>query len=113
VQIPNGEHAIVEDAKVHDYLLAAAHPIGRHKARVFVAVGYRRHEWTRLRDDLLASAATAEARPGPTDEAGQRWIAVDTLRTPSGALLPVRTVWLIPFEGQPPRFLTAYPERKA
>lgn len=54
MKLPNANSAIVDEAKVRDYLLSPEHPVGRFKARVFVAVGYRRQAWQRLRDDLAA-----------------------------------------------------------
>ena len=34
-QLPHGEEALVDLAKLEDYCLNASHPRGRHKARVF------------------------------------------------------------------------------
>lgn len=109
MRIPNGDRAIVDEAKVRNYLLSPEHPVGRYKARVFAAAGYRRREWRQLLDDLRALAATAEAQPGHTDPFGQRWIVTGNLHTPTAGLLPIRTIWLIPSEGESPRFITAYP----
>jgi hypothetical protein len=109
MKLPKGENAIVEDVKVRDYLLSADHPIGRFKARVFSAVGYRHEAWQRLRDDLIALAAVVDAELVHTNQHGQRWVGAGQLRGPSGLPLPVVTVWLIPSEGSPPRLITAYP----
>jgi hypothetical protein len=109
MKLPRGESAIVEDAKVRDYLLSPDHPIGRFKARVFSAVGYRHENWQRLRDDLVALAAVVDAELVPTSQVGQRWVASGQLRGPAGIPLPVVTVWLIPSEGSSPRLITAYP----
>ena len=59
--LPNAALATVDPAKVRDYLLSPAHPIGRFKATVFFALGYTREDWPRLRDDLLAHATSGEA----------------------------------------------------
>jgi len=109
MKLPNGERAVVEDAKVRDYLLSPDHPIGRFKARVFNAVGYWHEGWQRLRDDLIALAAALDAELAQTSQLGQRWVGTGQLRGPAGLLLPVVTVWLIPSEGAPPRLITAYP----
>jgi hypothetical protein len=37
---PHAERANVDEAKICDYLLADAHPVGRFKARVFLSLGY-------------------------------------------------------------------------
>lgn len=109
MKLPNADHAIVDDAKVRDYLLSAEHPVGRFKARVFYAAGYTREQWERLRDDLLTLARTSEVTPTRDDELGQRFVGTGLLPAPSGRPLPVRTVWLIPSAGAPPRLITAYP----
>jgi hypothetical protein len=40
VGLPNADRAVIEDAKVRDYLLSATHPIGRFKSVFFVALGF-------------------------------------------------------------------------
>ena len=42
MKLPNAARAIVDEAKVRDYLLSPEHPVGRFKARVFRAAGYER-----------------------------------------------------------------------
>lgn len=109
MKLPGGDSAIVDDAKVRDYLLSPHHPIGRFKARVLNAAGYRHDNWQRLRDDLVALAVTIDVELVQTNEFGQRWMGRGQLRGPSGLPLPVVTVWLIPSEGASPRLITAYP----
>lgn len=109
MKLPRSDSAIVEDAKVRDYLLSPDHPIGRFKARVFNAVGYRNENWQRLRDDLVALATVVDAELVHSSQVGQRWVGTGQLRGPTGLPLPVVTVWLIPSEGNPPRLITAYP----
>ena len=59
--LPAVEHAYIDPTKVRDYLLSVEHPVGRFKAVVFQALGYKAEEWETLRNDLLALARTAEA----------------------------------------------------
>lgn len=47
---PGAERAVIDPAKVRDYLLSTVHPVGRFKAIVFQALGYTAEEWQRLRD---------------------------------------------------------------
>jgi hypothetical protein len=109
MKLPHGNRPIVDDAKVQDYLLSPDHPIGRFKARVFGAVGYQRSDWQRLRDDLTTLAAVGDAELNHADAFGQRWVTRGELPSPSGRLLRVVAVWLIPSEGAVPRLITAYP----
>lgn len=111
MQLPNGHRAIVEDAKVRDYLLATDHPIGRFKARIFVALGYHRDHWERLRDDLLIAARTGDAAPARSLGSGQRWTVTSDFRGPAGRALPIVSVWLIPSDADLPRLITAYPAK--
>ena len=37
MKLPQGGRALVEDAKVRDYLLSDEHPVGRFKARAFAS----------------------------------------------------------------------------
>lgn len=109
MKLPNGEIAIVDDVKVRDYLLSPEHPVGRFKARVFRAAGYRREAWARLRDDLLTLAQTMEVVQTNDDHFGQRFVGRADLPGPSGQPLPIVAVWLIPSGSPSPRLVTAYP----
>lgn len=62
--LPNADRAIIEPAKLRDYLLSEMHPVGRFKARFFHALGYEADAWKLLHDDLLRLAASNEAKPG-------------------------------------------------
>lgn len=62
--LPGVEHAVVEPAKIKDYLLSNVHPVGRFKAVVLFALGYKAEEWELLRDNLLELARTGAAVPG-------------------------------------------------
>ena len=79
MRLPNPDRAVVDDAKVRDYLLSREHPIGRFKAAVFAWAGYRRESWQSLKADLVA------------------------------VTLPVTTIWLVPRGSEFPRLVTVYP----
>jgi hypothetical protein len=61
VKLPVVERAVVEEAKVRDYLLSESHPIGRYKAAFFTSLGYRRMRWQDLAVDLRRHAKEHEA----------------------------------------------------
>ena len=71
--LPAVERAHIEPVKVRDYLLSAVHPVGRFKAVVFEALGYKAEDWERLRDDLLTLARTTEAVAGQDSAFGQKY----------------------------------------
>jgi len=107
--LPAVERAHIDPAKVRDYLLSPIHPVGRFKAVVFQALGYRAEEWEKLRDDLLALARTTEAIPGQASTFGQKYEASGTLRGPNGREARFTSVWLAPAGEEAPRFITAFP----
>ena len=107
--LPSSEHAHIDSAKIRDYLLSDVHPVGRFKAVVFHALGYKAAEWEKLRDDLLAHAQGAEAVPGQASAFGQKYEVSGTLRGPNGREAKFTSVWLAPVEGGAPRFITAFP----
>jgi uncharacterized protein DUF6883 len=110
LRIPNVDRAVIEPAKLHDYLLSRGHPVGRFKASFFLALGYSAATWRQLENDLrsqhLSRDATAEA---PTDY-GQKYAIRATLVGPSGQSAEVVSVWVIRMGEDIPRFVTAYPE---
>jgi hypothetical protein len=66
MSLPNPDRALVDAAKVRDYLLSAEHPVGRFKAAVFVAAGHRRDDWAVLQTDLLETALLQPILEVPT-----------------------------------------------
>ena len=64
MDLPNAARAVIEDAKVRDYLLSPTHPVGRFKSVFFAALGFSADQWTMLRDALLQLALTRDAEPG-------------------------------------------------
>jgi hypothetical protein len=109
VKLPFAEHAVVNAAKVRDYLLSSGHPVGRFKARVFAAIGYHQNDWPLLQRDLLALATTLDVQLTESTEHGQRFVGTGSLIGPNGSLLPVTTVWIIRSGEAGPRFITAFP----
>lgn len=71
VKLPFAERAIVDASKLRDYLLSREHPVGRFKARVFAAAGYRQKDWSRLQRDFVALATTMDVERRASDEHGQ------------------------------------------
>ena len=108
VKIPDGDHAIVDIAKLRDYCLNSAHPRGRHKARVFAAkLGLAAADANLLRDELLRAARDGEAALGEDDEFGSRyWIDFEiTLR---GRRAAIRSAWIIRTNETSPRLTSCY-----
>jgi hypothetical protein len=108
--LPSADRAVVDTAKVRDYLLSTEHPVGRFKAAVFGAAGYRQDNWHLLRGDLLATAFLDDSIQTET-AFGQKFEVRAILR---GARrdLAVTVVWLIRRGENFPRLVTAYPRAR-
>lgn len=107
--LPNSDRAVVEDAKVRDYVLSASHPVGRFKSVFFTALGFSPDHWQVLRDALLEVARTGDATPGQTSPFGLKFEIRASLRGPSGREAAVLTVWMISIGENFPHLVTAFP----
>ena len=109
MRLPNSDRAIVDDAKVRDYLLSSSHPVGRFKSVFFLALGFSPDHWTTLRDALLELARAGDAVPGQPSPYGQKFEIRGTLTGPSGREAPILTVWMISDGRDFAHFVTAFP----
>jgi hypothetical protein len=107
---PHADHAVVDKAKICDYLLSSVHPVGRFKARVFLSLGYTIDAWTRLRDDLLHHGQTGVVERIERSTYGIRVVISGRLEGPNGTSKQFRTIWLIADHSNQPRLITAFPE---
>lgn len=108
--LPHADHALVDEAKICDYLLSDTHPVGRFKARVFRSLGYTAESWTRLRDDLLHHGQTGSVQRIERSAYGIKVVISATLKSPDGSAKPFRTVWFIPEHSSQAKLVTAFPE---
>ena len=106
--VPNADQAVVDIRKLRDYCLSPLHEDGKHKARLFVAVGITATDAEALRDILLQVVKTHEAQLGRRDTYGQRY-TVDFSLTWQGNQTRIRSGWIIEHETDPPRLTTCYP----
>ena len=106
--VPNAERAIVGIRKLRDYCLNPLHDEGKHKARLFAAIGLTANEAEELRAILLQVVKTSEARLGRRDSYGQRYI-VDFPLNWRGKETIIRSGWIIEHGMEAPRLTTCYP----
>ena len=111
MKIPGAERAVVDEAKIRDYLLSKQHPVGSAKARFFAQLGFEREDWTVLRDELHGFAIR-DAQLGETTRFGQKYVVTGTIQAPTGATVPLTAVWIVLNGEDFPRFVTAYPGAK-
>jgi hypothetical protein len=112
VKLPYAENALIEPAKVRDYLLSPTHPIGKFKAAYFVALGYGQDQWPTLVEDLRAVATQHDAVPGQPSQFGNKYEISATLTGPSGKSARIVTVWMVRYGEHVARFVTAMPGAK-
>jgi uncharacterized protein DUF6883 len=106
--VPNAEQAVVDIRKLRDYCLNPLHDDGKHKARLFAAVGITANDAAALRDILLQVVKTHEAQLGRRDAYGQRYI-VDFSLTWREKQTMIRSGWIIEHGMDTPRLTTCYP----
>jgi hypothetical protein len=109
VQLPGADRAVVDPAKVRDYLLSPEHPVGRAKARFFATFGFTRATWPVLQRALLDLAVRGDARPGQQSPHGQKYEIRDVVVGPTGREAHIVTVWIVLNGEDFPRLVTAYP----
>jgi len=69
--LAGAERAVVDVEKLRDYCLSAAHPRGRHKARVFAsALGLFREDAEWLKAKLLNAALRGDVTKAEEDDYG-------------------------------------------
>ena len=109
MQLPNAEHAVVDEVKIRAYLLSAEHPVGRFKAAFFRGLGYGAEDWPLLQSALVAHAMTGAALPEPTSAYGQKFRIRAMLQGLGGRSALVVSIWIIRAGEDLPRFVTAFP----
>jgi hypothetical protein len=109
MRLPNAAIAVIDAAKVRDYLLSHDHRDGRSKARFFGRLGFSQAGWLSLRDQLLAVARDGEAELVEPGAYGQKYVVRGMIQGPTGRAAAVVTVWIVLRGEEAPRFVTAYP----
>ncbi len=109
MKLPNYERAVVPQAKIEDYLLAATHQTGHSKAKFFTRFGFSRDSWETLAESLLQHAANHEVAKVEPSPFGTRYVIEGELQTPVGRRPFVRSVWFVGEDENLTRFVTAYP----
>ena len=109
MKLPGADGAIVDGAKVRDYLLSPEHPVGRFKAVFFGALGYKRDQWQRLQQDLVDLGRSGTAEKSQKTRFGQKYEVRGILVGPAGGRAHVVTAWIVLNDEKSPRFLTAFP----
>ncbi len=110
-KLPNIDAAVIEDAKLVDYLLNPVHPRGAAKAQFLAAFGFSQADHTVLHDALIAHATANDVASSRQSSHGARFEVDGPLLTPDGRAPVVRVVWYIRASEDFPRLVTLIPRR--
>ena len=110
MKIPNAAIAIIDQAKIVNYLLDVDHVHGASKARLLHSLGYSVGIWQQLEVDLRAAHLTEDVIASRDTAWGMRYEIVAPLTGPSGDTVLFRSIWQIDIGADRPRLITMYPE---
>lgn len=108
--LPDGDQAVVDDAKLLAYVLNPHHPVGRHHAVPFERLlGITQANYGLLEEQLLRAAVSVEVEVGKASPFGQKFEMRVPIRGPLG-IRPVLAVWIRETRQARPRLITCYVE---
>ena len=108
MKLLNAESAVVAMEKLTDYCLSTDHPLGKHKARVFLATcGIFSENADLLRQAMLEAALQGEAVLRFTDDHGQRFTIEWNVAGPTGTA-DVISAWIVRHGENFPRSVSAF-----
>ena len=81
MRLPNAELAVVERAKITDYLLNPEHPDNGGKAAFFISLGFSQDDADRFADALRKLALRAEVTESVATKHGEKYIVDGELET--------------------------------
>jgi hypothetical protein len=108
MHLPNGDRAIIDEAKLTEYCLNFEHEDGQHKARLFEKLlGITLENADVLSEALRDAAIHSQAIVGRHDDYGQRYTVDFALSGPYGSGI-IRSAWIIRTGEDVPRLVTCY-----
>lgn len=105
---PDWRKAKVDSSKLIDYLQSMTHPRGRSKAIFFLKLGYGLENWRSLAEALQTHALNGKASLIEETEYGALFKVEGEIKSAVKAA-NIRSVWLVDWGSDVPRFITAYP----
>ena len=106
MNLPNASEAIVDIEKLRDYCLSSDYPVGKHKARVFLAsLGLTKEDAEKMRSRLLDAARQYECIATKQTTHGQHF-EMDFMLSHEGRVALVRAIWIIRHDEEFPRLVT-------
>ncbi len=109
---PDWELAIVDKAKIVNYLLNITKSPGSAKARFFLAFGFRTNRWEIMTIALKKHAKSNVLVKTSESVFGEKFEIEGPIQSPDGRNPRIVTVWQVDKEHLAPRLITAYPYKK-
>jgi hypothetical protein len=109
MRLPNAHLAVVERAKVAEYLLNPRHRYGGSKARFFLEFGFQMDDWEVFAEALREQGQVHEVSLVRQTRWGPRYEIDGELNAPDGRQPRIRSVWQLDEGEIAPRLITAYP----
>lgn len=109
MRLPDADRAVVEERKITQYLLNAAHPDNGGKARFFNSVGFTAAGWRVLAEAMQQHARDGEVLRCVESGHGCKYVLGGPIQTPRGVVAAIRSIWIVDLATQVPRLVTAYP----
>lgn len=109
MRLPNAEFAVVERAKITEYLLNLKHPDNGGKAAFFEALEFSRSNSDTLANALRKLAIISDVTESMATVHGKKYIVDGKLENPAAKEAWVRSIWIFDAGTDFPRLVTAYP----
>ena len=109
MELPNKISAYVSTSKILDYLLSETHAVGKSKAKFFRSFGFDETNAVQFEQGLVNIAKTEAVTEITETMYGRKYVIDGELKTPNGAVIRLRTVWIIESGDETPRLVTAHP----
>jgi len=109
MKLPPAEAALVERAKIVDYLLNPAHPDNGGKAVFFLSLGFTAADWEILANAFRKMAAEFPVAKSLESRHGRKYVLDGQMESPGGKRAGLRTIWIVDQGREIPRLVTAYP----
>jgi hypothetical protein len=106
--LPNASIAFIDDRKLIDYCLSDSHPVGKHKARVFMsALDFSIENFQELKEGILDGILNNEATQTEINQYGVLYVVNVLIMNPPKEAM-VRTGWIIKELEDFPRLTSCY-----
>lgn len=109
MKLPHRKNAYIPKEKLTDYILSETHADGKLKAKLFRKFGFNETNVSLLEKSLLNIAYTQKVKDIVESIHGTKYVIDGKIKTPSGKILKIRTVWILEPNKNAPRFVTTYP----